>query len=153
MLVASFAAVAASACTAAGSAKPPTILFVCQSGTAKSPIARELLRRRAAERGIRVTAFSRGLALEDHVSPALAARLKADGINTAADTPRQLSPADWRSADLVIVFNPLPAGAKPARLRDWTDLPSVNDAYPAARAMLDQRIDRLLDEIAAGASL
>lgn len=147
ILTASLAVMAASACTRTRSTKVPKILFVCQSGTVKSAVAREIMRRRAAQRGISVEVISRGLILEDHVSHGLREKLAADGINPGADPAQKLSEADWRSADVVVIFNPLPAEARPADLRDWTDLPSMNDEYPAARAILDQRIERLLDEL------
>lgn len=123
------------------------VLFVCQFGTAKSAIAREIFRRRARERGLAVTAFSRGITVEDHITPPLRQRLTADGIDPAADTARVLSPRDWRHADIVVIFNALPPEIKPADLRDWTDTPSVTDDYAKARAVLDSRIDALLDEI------
>src|SRR4051794_30176677 len=64
---------------------PPTVLFVCPAGTVKSAIARETLKRRAAASGVRVRVVSRGVHPEDHVSPALAANLRADGIDPAAE--------------------------------------------------------------------
>ena len=56
------------------------VLFICQYGSVKSPIARELFRRRAKERGIAVIALSRGISPEAHIAPSLLAALKADGI-------------------------------------------------------------------------
>jgi hypothetical protein len=43
--------------------RPKRVLFICQFGSVKSPIARELFRRRAKERGIAVIAWSRGIHL------------------------------------------------------------------------------------------
>jgi hypothetical protein len=132
---------------AAASPKPPTVLFVCEFGTAKSAIARELFRKRAGERGIAVKAFSRGLKIEDHVSPPLRQTLDADRIDPRRDGFAVLSVRDVRSADMVVTFTPIPQRAR--TLLDWSDVPSVNDNYPVARAELDRRIDALLDTIAA----
>jgi protein-tyrosine-phosphatase len=129
----------------------PTVLFVCEFGTTKSAIARELFRRRAAERGLAVAAFSRGLKLENHISPQLKRRLDAEGIDPARDQPQVLEPADWRRADVIVAFNTLPAGVSRAKIRDWTDLPSMNDDYANARAMLDRRIEELIGELLAAA--
>lgn len=129
--------------------KRPVVLFICDFGTAKSAIARELFRRRAHERGIDVTAFSRGLQVEDHISPPLKARLDADGIDTRRDGFARLAPVDIRTADIVVSFAILPKAFQTWKLRDWTNLPSVNDNWLAARADLEQRIDALLDMIAA----
>lgn len=124
------------------------ILFICQSGTAKSAIAREVFRRRARQRGVAATAFSRGIVLADHVSPPLRHKLAADGIDPAAERAQVLAREDWQHADLVVAFNPLPKDVRPANLRDWSDLGSLNDDYTHTRPDLDQRIEALLDAIA-----
>ena len=124
------------------------VLFVCQFGTAKSAIAREVFRQRARVRGINVSVFSRGITPGDHVSPALKARLTEDGIDFAHDGLHRLSRKDIKAADIVVTFNPLPATMLPKDLRDWSAVPSVNDDYPAASADLRRRIDALLDSLA-----
>lgn len=126
----------------------PKVLFVCQFGTAKSAIAREVFRERARERGIAVVAFSRGITPAEHVSPQLRARLIADGIHSDRDPLTKFTASDVRSADIVVAFNPLPGNLSVPQLRDWSGLPSMNDDYRKARADLDRRIDRLLDDIA-----
>lgn len=128
--------------------KVPRILFICQYGTAKSAIARELFRRRARQRGVAVTAFSRGITLVDHISPPLRQKLSADGIDPAADHATVLERHDWQHADLVVAFNPLPKQVRPSNLRDWSDLGSLNDDYAHARPDLDRRIAALIDDIA-----
>lgn len=126
----------------------PLVLFICQYGTAKSAIARELFRARAKQRQLAVAAFSRGLVIEDHVTPQLRQRLAADGIDPFADKPQVLQPADWQRATVIVAFNPLPPQVPAAKVRDWTDLPSINDDYDRTRAELDRRLEALLDELA-----
>ncbi len=140
-------AVSATADAKAPAHRMPHILFVCQYGTAKSAIAREVFRRRARERGLAVSAISRGLTIEDHISPPLRQRLLADGVDPSSDAPQILAPKDWRQADILVAFNLLPNSVKPAKMLDWTDMPSFNDDYDNAIATLDRRIDDLLDEI------
>jgi arsenate reductase len=123
-----------------------TVLFICEFGTAKSVIARELFRRRAASRGIAVAAISRGLVIEDHITPELRRNLTADGINSNAEPFQVLQPQDWQAAKVVVAFNPLPNTIPKAKVRDWTDVPSVVSKYPAARTEMDKRIEALLDE-------
>lgn len=142
------AALIASGCAIHPQAAPPKILFVCQAGTAKSAIAREMFKQRAKERGINVDVFSRGLEIEDHLSPALKQSLLADGINTNVEPPIALKPADWAAADILVNFNPLPASVQHKDIRNWTDVPSVNDDYANAKRVMAKRIDALLDEIA-----
>jgi protein-tyrosine-phosphatase len=125
-----------------------TVLFVCQAGTAKSAIAREMFKKRAAERGISAEVFSRGIVIADHVSPELRQKLLADGIDSTAEPAMPLSPSDWALADILLNFNPLPASVEHKDARDWSDVPSVNDDYVNARALMSKRIDALLSEIA-----
>ncbi len=128
--------------------RAPKVLFICQFGTAKSAIAREMFRERARARGINVSAFSRGITPGDHVSEALKVNLQADGINSARDGLRALTSKDIKAADIVIAFNPLPKTMQATDLRNWSATPSVNDDYPSARADLIARIDALLDSLA-----
>jgi protein-tyrosine-phosphatase len=150
-LIAGLASVMAAGCTSLRLGRQPVVLFVCEYGTAKSAIARELFRRKIKERGAAVEAFSRGLKIEDHVSPQLKSRLASEGIDTLRDVPTILQRADWERASVVVAFNPLPPAVPRTKMRDWTDLPSVNDDYTNAMAILDRRLVALLDELVAGA--
>ncbi|MFL5297097.1 MAG: hypothetical protein ACJ798_12020 [Phenylobacterium sp.] len=125
---------------------PARVLFVCQFGTVKSPFARELLRRRARERGLAVSVSARGLTPADHATTAFLASARADGVDPRAEQVRRLEPRDLAQADVVVSFEPpQPAGLPGAR--DWSDTPSFGD-YPAARRNVLARIEALLDEIA-----
>lgn len=126
----------------------PRVLFVCQYGSVKSPIAREILRRRARDRGIAVSTFSRGITPEAHLPPVIAARLLAEGIDPAREGLHRLLPIDVQAADIVVFFNPLPPSLRVPQGQDWTSVPSVLEAYPAALADIKLRVDELLDLIA-----
>jgi protein-tyrosine-phosphatase len=144
------AAIAAPATGATRRSHPTKILFVCQYGSVKSPIARELLKRRAAQRGINVVVKARGITPERHLPEETRQSLASEGIDPTAEPLQQLAAADIEHADLVIFFDKLPPRYSPKHSRDWTDLPSIVNDYRAARESLDQRIDRLLDELSAG---
>ena len=122
------------------------LLFVCPSGTVKSAIARGVLKRRARERGIAVRAWSRGLPIEDHVSPALAAKLQADGVDPRAAPPRPLAAADLDRAGTVIAFDEAAKAPGLERARVW-DIPGFLSDYEGAKAGLAPRIEALLDEL------
>jgi len=77
--------------TAGVTARSPHILLVCQFGTVKSPIAGELLKRRALERHIPVQVTARGITPQQHTTPELLQRLANDGINPAAEPLRKLN--------------------------------------------------------------
>jgi hypothetical protein len=122
----------------------PRILFVCQFGTVKSAIARELLKRRAAERHVTLAVTSRGITPEKHLPAAIKNKLQREHIDPAAQPLRKLSQADLDAADRVIIFDKLPAGLRAGAIEDWTDLPSIVNDYAEARAALDRRIDALV---------
>ena len=129
------------------SARPTTVLFVCQFGTVKSPIAREMFRRQAARRGVLVQVGSRGITPEDHISPALLEALDADGFDIRSEPVRALARSDLAEADIIVLFDPLPATFGTWTVRDWSDLPSMNANYAASRDVLISRINSLLNEI------
>ncbi len=128
---------------------PSRVLFICQFGTAKSAIARELFKRRAAQRGVSVAVFSRGITPEPHLATSTRDVLLTEGVVLDAKEVRKLSSADLNAADIVVFFNSLPAPFRKGTQRDWSAVPSVNDSYSLARADLDRRIDLLIDEVAA----
>ena len=123
------------------------VLFVCAAGTVKSAIAREALRARVRERSLPVEVRSRGLQVEDHVSPALAARLKADGLMQNAEPAQTFAPLDASWADIVIAFDEAASAPDLATARAW-NTPSWNADYDQAKADLHQRLEALLTELA-----
>ena len=138
------AAFVASPATAQPSA--PKVLLVCQYGSVKSAIARELLRRRSSERHVALAITSRGITPEEHLPEDLRTRLIAEGIDPKSEPLRKLAQSDLDGADIVILFDPLPKGLHAPNARDWSSVPSMMAHYPEARADLDRRIDALLDE-------
>ena len=133
-------------------ARPPcmsrAVLFVCPAGTVKSAIARELTRRRATARRLDLRISSRGVHPEDHVSPGLAVRLRADGLDPAAEPARPLISEDLTDADIVVAFDEAAQAPGMSRARVW-DVPSWNADYDQALAAVTKRVDALLDELAA----
>ena len=123
--------------------RPPSVLFVCPAGTVKSAIARETLKARAGALGVAVDVQSRGLHVEDHVSPALAAALRADGVNPAAEPARALQDTDVARADIVIAFDEAAQAPQMQRARVW-DIPSWNSDYSGAKAALATHVDDLI---------
>ena len=135
---------------AAGAAcRPVRVLFVCRAGSVKSAIARETLKRRAADEGVSVLVSSRGVHPEDHISPALAANLKRDGLDPASEPLRQLMQTDIGLADTIIAFDEASDEPELRSARAWKT-PSWNTDYAAAKADLAERLTLLLSELRAG---
>lgn len=129
------------------------VLFVCEHGSVKSPIAREHFRRIAARRRLAVRAASRGIHPLEDVSPALAAALVADGIDPRCEPLTALTREDLAAASIVATFNPIPEDLTQGLLldlRSWLDVPGMNADYPAARIKLLAHLEALADELERG---
>lgn len=141
------ALIAASFSTARAAGHWPSILFVCQFGTARSPTAREVMKRHAAERGVAVDVSSRGVTPEDHLSAEVHDKLMAMGINRYAEAVQSLGAADLAAADIIVILNSLSVPIAHGDIRDWSYLPSMSEDFGNAMQDLDHRIEALLDEV------
>jgi protein-tyrosine-phosphatase len=127
------------------------VVFVCEHGAAKSPVAAAWLNRLADEARVPLRAIARGTDPEPELSPAASSGLKADGIAaTATGTPRPLDPEELRAAWRIVSFGPDLTDLAPpdATLETWT-VPAVSDGYDAAR---DAILDKLTEVIEAAKS-
>jgi hypothetical protein len=143
---AAVALVLVAATPAAAACRAPRVLFVCPAGTVKSAIARELLTRKAAAEVVAVDIRARGLSVEDHVTPALAARLKADGIDASSAPAEALQAGDVRWADVVVAFDEAANSTLLGAKQIWRT-PSWLSDYEAARRDMEIRLDGLLAEL------
>jgi arsenate reductase (thioredoxin) len=131
------------------SSKPPTILFMCPHGAAKSVLASAYFQRLAKERGLNVHVESAGTEPDATVSPAVAAYLKGQGYSIPIATPRKVAPEEFASADVVISIGcdlaalPQPRG----RLVRWDDVPALSDGFAAAEEAIRQRVNDLVEEL------
>ena len=128
--------------------KSQRILFVCLHGAAKSVLAAADCERLAASRGLRIKADFTGTEPDADIAPAVAAALRADGVDLGGKKPRLVTPQDVAAADRVVAFGCELGGAAAAgaRVDQWTDVPAVSEGLPAARAAIRARLERLLDE-------
>ena len=126
----------------------PRVLFICRYATVKSATARELLRKRAKDRGIALAVWSRGITPVDHLPPATRQRLIASyGIDPASERPRALRQVDLDRADIVVLFDKLPPNFRKPDVVDWTDQPSLLEQFEPSMAYLEAHIAALLDRI------
>jgi arsenate reductase len=129
--------------------KPPTILFMCPHGAAKSVLASAYFQRLAKERGLNVHVDSAGTEPDATVSPAVAAHLKGRGYSIPAAKPRKVVPEDFASADIVISIGcdlaalPQPRG----RLVRWDEVPALSDGFTAADEAIRTRVNDLVEEL------
>lgn len=132
------------------SGKPPTILFMCPHGAAKSVLASAYFQRLAKERGLNVHVTSAGTEPDAAVSSVVAAHLKERSYPVPLEKPRKVAPEEFASADVVISIGcdltslPQPRG----RLIRWDDVPAPSQDFAAADEAIRKRVNALLDELA-----
>lgn len=121
---------------------PETLLFVCRHGAAKSVLAAELARRRAAELGLPLHVEARGVEPDRQYAAELAVAIP--GFVPSGE-PRQATREDIADASTIVTFDldpeELPAAAAATR---WDGLPPVSEDPLGARQAIESRLERVL---------
>jgi arsenate reductase (thioredoxin) len=129
--------------------KPPTILFMCPHGAAKSVLASAYFQRVAKERGFNVQVRSAGTDPDPTVSSAVASHLKTNGYDIPVAKPRRATEDDMAVADIVISIGcdlgglPKPRGT----VHTWDDVPALSEEFAAADAKIRERVMELIDQL------
>ncbi len=126
-----------------------TILFVCLHGAAKSVLAATDFERIARERGLAARAVFVGTEPDAEIAPRVLAQLRAEGVDLGGHRPRRVTREDVEGASRIVTFGcDLGDAAAPgARIERWDDVPAVSDDFDRARAAIDAKVARLLDEL------
>jgi arsenate reductase (thioredoxin) len=129
---------------------PPSVLFICLHGSAKSLIAAEYFNRLAEARGVALRAESAGVEPDSEVPPPVIAGLRAAGIDVQDYIPRHVTRERVSAAMHVVSFgcdvDPAPGAES---LEEWRDLPMASDGFEAARDAIVTRVEGLLDKLTA----
>jgi len=127
---------------------PRTVLFVCLHGAAKSVLAAADFERLARERGLDALAESAGTEPDAEIAPRVLAELRAEGVDLRGRRPRRVTREDveraWRVVAFACDLGEL-AAAGP-QVEQW-EVPAVGEDFGKARAAIDARLVRLLDEL------
>jgi len=127
-----------------------TVLFVCLHGAAKSVLAAADFERLARARGLEARAVFAGTEPDPEIAPKVLGELLAEGVDLRGQRPRRVTREDVTGASRVVTFGcelgPLAAGAPVER---WDDVPAVSDDFRKARAAIEARLTRLLDDLTA----
>ena len=134
---------------AAVAARPPTVLFMCPHGAAKSVLASAYFARLAKERGLDVRVVSAGTEPDPNVAPAVARHLERSGYPVPAAKPRRATAEDMKTADVVVSIGcdlkdlPPPSGT----LVRWDDVPAPSEDFARADEKIRERVLQLVDEL------
>jgi arsenate reductase len=125
----------------------PHVLFVCLHGAAKSVLAAADFERMAKKRRLPIAAESAGTEPDPEIAPPVLAALKAEGVDMAGRKPRRVTREMAAGATRIVAFGCALGAAAPdgARIEQWEDVPAVSDGMPAARAVIREHLERLLD--------
>jgi arsenate reductase (thioredoxin) len=129
----------------------PEVLFVCTHNAGRSQMAAGLVKLRS---GGRVHVRSAGSAPGDEVNPAAVEAMEELGVDMSEEFPKPLTDEVVRAADVVITMGcgdacPIYPGK---RYEDWElEDPAGKDLDTVRRIRdeLDQRVQRLIDELVA----
>jgi arsenate reductase (thioredoxin) len=126
----------------------PTVLFVCEHGSAKSVVAAAHFNKLAREQNLNVRAISRGTNPDEVIPPKILQGLQAEGLTANEPKPQMLSKDDVTGASRVVTFCELPEGYnKLASVEQWNDVPPISEDYNKSRDAMLVHINQLLDEV------
>jgi protein-tyrosine-phosphatase len=134
------------------------IAFVCVQNAGRSQMATAFAEQVRAERDATddIEIVTGGTDPADHVHPEVVEVMKEKGVDISDRTPKEVTPDDLRSMDLVITMGCSAEGVCPAAWngenRDW-DLDDPDgqglDSVRAIRDDIEQRVDALFEELVA----
>ena len=126
-----------------------TVLFVCLHGAAKSVLAAADFERMARQRGLGLRAGFAGTEPDSEIAPRVLAELLAEGVDLRDQRPRRVTRADVDDAWRVVSFGcELGDVAGPGvAVEQWDDVPAVSDDFRKARAAIDARLSKLLEDL------
>jgi protein-tyrosine-phosphatase len=127
----------------------PTVVFVCEHGSAKSIIAAVEFERMAKEKGLDLNILARGTNPDAEIPSPVRDGLKADGYDAGSLKPTKVSEKDLKGATRIVSFGPdlKPWLADPAAVLDWSATPSVSQDYRTAREYIRQQLETLLKDL------
>lgn len=129
--------------------QPPTIIFVCEHGAAKSIIAASYFNKLANEKGLNFTAIARGTNPDEVLSPKAIQGLSTDGLQPTEASPQKLSLEEIKSARLLVTFcNLTDEEIQHANeIEHWRGIPPVSENYETARDFIKSNINQIIEEL------
>ena len=132
------------------SSKPATFMFVCLHGSVKSQIAAAHFNRIARERGLPVSAVSRGIAVDDKIPVAIREGLARDGLAPDTDVPVGLTSKPADAATKIFAFDEVPTNLKGhAEVTYWSDVPPAAEDYVRARSAIVRHLEEVVASMSA----
>ena len=130
---------------------PPTVVFVCEHGAAKSVVAAAHFNRLARERGLAMRAIARGTVPDERMAPVAMKGLVADGLEAPEGKPVLVHAGELAGARRAVALGCDLSRVAPTSVRmdRWDEIPPMSADYAAARNAIVKRVKALLDELEA----
>ena len=126
----------------------PTILFVCEHGSAKSVVAAAHFNKLAGEMNLNIRAIARGTTPDAELSPNAVDGLQRDGLTPTESIPQKISLSDVESASQIVSFCELPEEFQGKTVVDrWDGVLPVSENYEKARDIIVEKINKLIENI------
>jgi arsenate reductase len=127
----------------------PTVVFVCEHGSAKSVIAAVEFKRMAIENGLDLNILTRGTNPDAEIPKLVRDGLKAGGYDIGTLKPTKVSSKDLEGATKIISFGPdlTPWITDGTKITDWSATPSVSEDYRRASEYIRGQLELLLKEL------
>jgi arsenate reductase (thioredoxin) len=115
-------------------------------------LAKAEFERLAAARGLVARADAAGTEPDPGPAPAVVAALAAEGIDVSGHRPRRVTGDELAGAWRVVSLGCDVGGIGPVDLpvERWDDVPPVGADLPVARAAIQARVGRLVDDMVGG---
>jgi protein-tyrosine-phosphatase len=130
-----------------------TVVFVCLHGSVKSQMAAAHFNRIAKERGLNITAISRGIEPDKTIPASIRSGLAHDGLAPESEVPSSLRADEASDAAGVFAFDDVPGDRRgTADVTRWSDVPPALQDYAHSRDAIVRHVEEVVDRLARGAT-
>lgn len=125
------------------------VIFLCPHNAAKSVMAAAYCLRTAQKVHLSLMVDSAGTEPSEHMSPAVAEVLRAEGIEVGAHQPRRVTATELAEADYIVSLGCDLAEFRidPARVLRWDDVPAPSQNLAGAQAAILAHVAAFIDTI------
>lgn len=125
------------------------VIFMCPHNAAKSVMAAAYCARAAQQAKLSLNIDSAGTEPSEHVSPAVADLLRAEGIEVGAHRPRRVTAEELAAADYIVSLGCDLAefSVDPARVLRWDDVPAPSQNLVGAQSAIRAHVAAFMDTI------
>ena len=124
------------------------VVFVCNHGAARSPIAAAYFNKMVQENDLNFHAIFRGTEPDEALTLETAKGLTEDGFDLSDYKPEKVSDQDVEEAYKVVTFDCSVPLKEPSALKEeWNGTPSISKDYKLARDAIKENVEHLIESL------